>query len=260
MPTSDNVATLTPHPAASGSIILADWDNTLCSGYTGMPWAEYLETAGLFRGARTLQRLLDDAHRGAFPTYDMFCDEMAKAYAAGIIGTSERAVRTAAKAFVTTDSRRLFGFVRDLFTYLRERGLPVVVITGAPDEPMQEYAARLGFSLAGTFQLEVQDGCYTGNVACNSGLCEKKREAVRRIVPGRRVLMAFGDSTADVPLWESAWASAGTGFIVVSEPRTQHEHPNLVPIDVTLPVAAIMQLVKGRMATHESTSPKHARS
>lgn len=49
-------------------IVLADWDNTLCSGYTVVPWAEFLEEAKLYRGAHTLRALLARAH--TFPSYD----------------------------------------------------------------------------------------------------------------------------------------------------------------------------------------------
>ena len=75
-------------------IVLADWDNTFCRGYTVVPWTAYLEAAGLFRNAERLRTLLDDAHRGAFPTYDGFCEEMATAYAAGIMGSASRGRRS----------------------------------------------------------------------------------------------------------------------------------------------------------------------
>jgi phosphoserine phosphatase len=221
-------------------VVLADWDNTLCAGFTVVPWAEFLEAAGLFRGARTLRTLLDAPH----DAYDTFCRDMAEAYAAGIAGVSESDVRAAAKTFVTNDTIRLFSFVRDLFAYFAECGLPTIVVTGAPDEPMREYAATLGFSLARTLQLEVQQGCYTGGIACNSGLCEEKRATVSSIVSGRDVVMAFGDSPADVPLWETA----AVGFIVATDLRSPPRH-DLVRIDPTLTADAIMQEVRRRTVT-----------
>lgn len=96
-------------------IVLADWDNTLCAGYTVVPWTEFLEEIGLYRGARTLKTLLTKVHSGGFPSYDAFCERMAETYAEGIAGTAHHDVVTAATMFVSNDTR-LFAFVRHLFS------------------------------------------------------------------------------------------------------------------------------------------------
>ena len=62
---------------------------------------------------------------------------MEVAYAAGLLGTMQIDVISAAKTFIESDRKRVFGFVRDLLAYLDRSGLPVVVVTGAPAEPMQ---------------------------------------------------------------------------------------------------------------------------
>jgi phosphoserine phosphatase len=249
MPTSNNVARTSRH----NRIVLADWDNTLCRGYTAAPWAEYLEAAGLFRDTATLRAMLKAADQGAYETYDKFCDEMGKAYAERIIGISESDVRTAAKAFVKKDTSRLFEFTRELFAYFNDCALPVVVVTGAPDEPMREYAATLGFTLAGTFQLAVQHGRYTGGIVCNSGLSHEKHNVVSNIVSGRDVVMAFGDSSADVPLWDAA----AVGFLVVSEPLTTQPHRDLESIDANQPAMSVVQQIRRRTATMHHAEAIH---
>lgn len=103
-----------------------------------------------------------------------------------------------------------------------------MVVTGGPEEPMRRYATNLGFSLAGTLQLQVRDGLYTGGVLHNAGLRDKKREAVSRVLVGdRTAAMAFGDSQADDPLWQAA----EVGFIVEGDARPLPPRLDLVPID-----------------------------
>lgn len=146
--------------ANSSPLVLADWDNTLRSGFTVVSWTEFLESDGLFRGAHTLRTRLEDFKRDG-GDYDAFCKDMAAAYATGLAGRRQSDIIAAARVFVSAD-RDVFGFVLGLFAHFRRRQFSVVVITGAPDELMKEYAATVGFSLAGTLALEVRDGVVHG--------------------------------------------------------------------------------------------------
>lgn len=174
---------------------------------------------------------------------------MASAYATGIVGTAHHDVVMAARTFVNNDTR-VFPFVHDLFLYLARTGLEVVVVTGGPDEPMQQYATSLGFSLAGTLQLEIRNGFYTGGVFRNTGLCEKKRETVGSVVKDRTVAVAFGDSDADVPLWKAAKADSGIGFIVVGNTQPLLPGLELVPIDPASSGEDVVKLVSQSVAQH----------
>lgn len=207
-----------------------------------MPWAEFLEGVRLYRGADELRTLLAMAH--SFSSYDKFCERMADAYAAGIVGTAHDDVVRAARTFVENDTR-VFAFVQHLLSYFASTGLEVVVVTGGPDEPMQQYATTLGFSLAGTLQLEIRNGIYTGGILRNAGLCDKKQETVSSVVRGRTVVMAFGDSPADVPLWKAA--DVRGRFIVAGNAQVPSLQLNLVPIDPTTSGEDVVKLVSQRV-------------
>ena len=220
-------------------VVLADWDNTLRSGFTVISWTEFLEPSGLFDGARTLRTRLERFRRDG-GDYDQFCEEMAEAYATGLAGRRQSDIIAAAKAFVSAD-RDVLGFVPGLLTYFRGRRLPVVVITGAPGDLMREYAATAGFLLGGTLELEVRDGVYTGTVAQNSGLHKNKADAVSRLAEENAVVFAFGDAPADRPLLDAADISC----LVLTGAYSHELFPSeIVRIDPASTVEAVVDLLE----------------
>lgn len=233
--------------ANSHRVVLVDWDNTLRAGFTVVPWTQFLESSGLFGGASRLREMLE-SFNPASDDYDAFCERMALAYAAGLVGRSQADVLEAAKAFVKADNS-IFNFARHLLAYLEGEGFSVIVISGAPDELMHEYAEAVGFSLAGTLQLETASGSYTGEVLHNSGLSERKAQAVRAIAEHRSVAMAFGDSTADFPLFDAA----SVGFLVRRGRESSVQFPaRLVRIDPESPADEVIGLVKKAIAENLS--------
>jgi phosphoserine phosphatase len=221
-------------------VALADWDNTLCRGFTVMPWAEFLQDAGLFRGVDRLRALLKTVQHDSF-NYEKFCRQMADAYAAGLVGRRQGDIVAAARTFVERDKVRVFGFVSALRSYLESCGLPLIVVTGAPDEVMRRYATAAGFALGGTLRLQVSDGVYTGKVLVNSGLDAEKSAAVARIITERTVAMAFGDAPSDRPLWEVSVLK----FVVLTDAHAAHPFAEeLIRINPSLLPDAVVDLVR----------------
>lgn len=170
---------------------------------------------------------------------------MANVYAAGLAGYAHDDVVNAAKAFVKLDNLRIFNFVRSLCAYFEDSELSVVVITGAPAEPMEQYADLIGFELAGSLQLEVTGGLYSGRIVNNFGLHDQKLSAVRDVSKDRTIVMAFGDSESDLPMLDAA----SIGFVVRNDvPSTRLSGPYFVQIDPTLSSEAISRLVKDTAA------------
>src|SRR3954469_4578307 len=120
---------------SSHRIALADWDNTFRNGFTVVSWVEFLADRGLFSALASIRATVERFRRGDF-TYEEFCRQMADAYAAGLVGQAQSDVLASAASFVALDSGQLFSFVKPLCSYLAEQKLKVVVVSGAPEEPL----------------------------------------------------------------------------------------------------------------------------
>jgi HAD superfamily phosphoserine phosphatase-like hydrolase len=228
-------------------VVLADWDNTLCEGFTLSAWAEFLAARRLFGTVRTVRNLLDTFQHGSF-SYEEFCRRMAEAYADGLAGRSHGEVLEAGAAFIRSDNRRVFRFVRALWAYFDEHDLKVVVLTGAPEEPLKHYADAIGFELGGALRLQVKRGFYTGNIVENCGLYDSKQAAVKRVEQNDEVVIAFGDSVSDLPLLNSA----PIGFVVTGAAHNSLPFgPHLIAFDSKLEPMSVTQLVKRRVAEVE---------
>jgi phosphoserine phosphatase len=225
-------------------VILADWDNTLCEGFTLSAWAEYLARCGLFGAVHTVRDLLDAFRRGLF-AYEEFCRRMADAYAEGLVGRVQKEVLAAGAAFIRDDNVRVFPFVPSLWAYFEEHELEVVVLTGAPEEPLHHYASVIGFELAGALRLQVKKGLYTGSIVENCGLYEIKQMVVQRVCANRDVAVAFGDSVSDLPLLNAA----PVGFVVLGATHSSipfGEH--LTTFKATSDPNAVVRLVRRRVS------------
>lgn len=234
-----------PKTEPKRGVVLVDWDNTLRAGFTVTAWAEYLAGRDLFSALPTIVTLFDRFRNDASYDYEVFCGEMAAAYAEGLAGQSRDKVLTAAASFVRVDNHHVFGFVRSLCEYFAERQLSVIVLSGAPEEPLTQYASTLGFELAGALRLEVEDGRYTGHVIENCGLSHSKHDAVVRVSSLKDVVVALGDSLSDMPLLNAA----SVGFVV----RGAAHHsvpagPRLFPFDSDSDPSFVVEFVKQRLA------------
>ena len=185
-------------------VVLADWDNTLRAGFTVTAWTEFLAGRGLFSALPTILQRFDRFLNDRSADYEVFCKDMEIAYAAGLAGQPGEEVAAAAASFVAADSKNIFRFVRPLCEYFADRQLSIIVISGAPEEPLKQYARTLGFELGGALRLEVRDGFYTGQVIENCGLSKIKSEAVSRVSAENDGVVALADSLSDMPLLDAA--------------------------------------------------------
>jgi len=88
----------------------------------------------------------------------------------------------------------------------RSSGVPVALLTGAPDFVADVVARHLGMDAAVGTALEVQDGRFTGRLAGSHPFGEEKRAAVMQLA-GRlgfdpTVSFGFADHGSDVPFLE----------------------------------------------------------
>lgn len=222
-------------------VVLADWDNTLRAGFTVIEWTEFLAGRGLFSALATILQQFDRILNDRSYDYEVFCKDMETAYAEGLAGQPREEVAAAAAAFVAADSKNIFRFVRPLCEHFTGRQLSIVVISGAPEEPLTEYARTLGFELGGALRLEVRDGFYTGRVIENCGLSKIKSEAVSRVSAESDVVVALADSLSDMPLLDAARCR----FVVGGAPHhAVPVGPNLLSFDSDSDPDFVLQFVR----------------
>jgi len=222
-------------------VVLADWDNTLRAGFTVIAWTEFLASRGLFSALPTILQRFSRFLNDRSYDYEVFCKDMEIAYAEGLAGQPREEVATAAVSFVAADGKNIFRFVRPLCEHFAGRHLSMIVISGAPEEPLTQYAKTLGFELGGALRLDVRDGFYTGQVIENCGLSKIKSEVVSRVSMQNDVAVALADSLSDMPLLDAARCR----FVVGGAPHhAVPVGPNLLSFDSDSDPDLVLQLVR----------------
>ena len=229
---------------AKPQIVLCDWDNTLRKGFTVLAWARFLAGQGLFGTLQDMRNLHAKFRRGSL-TYEQFCKAMAVAYADGLAGRTQAEVLESGAAFIRSDIRRIFKFVRPLWSYFDTKQFKVVVLSGAPEEALTLYASAVGFELGGALRLETAKGLYTGKVVENCGLAVEKTAAVRRVSRSNDIVAALGDANSDRPLLNAARAK----FVVLGASHNSvPSGPQFVRFGAKRDPLFIVQLIKRHIA------------
>ncbi len=203
-------------------LALVDWDNTVRPGWTVRDWTYHLEKASLVpTSARTSVDEAIERYSIGEIEYAQMAQEVLQALATGLKDQSASLVAAQAPSFVEHDRIRLYPFVQPLFEALSERGVSLVVISGAPEEVLNAAAAQYELDGIHGTTFDIQDGHYLGTVKVNQALEPQKRQTVSALVDGPPALIAIGDSDADLPLLESSQLS-----LVVDNPDLAGRVPN----------------------------------
>lgn len=191
---------------AEGPIALLDWDGTLRGGFTIQDWADQLVSDGLI-GADVPGHLVElvRAYGRGDLDHDNLADSSARLLASHLRGVLVERVIGAANRFVEHDAERLLPYAEGLIDLLGNRGLPTVILSGAPDEVLAAYQRKLHFSAHAGLLLTSVRGQYDGGIGQNPGTAEQKEAGIRDLE--KRQLhphVAFGDSISDIPMWRAA--------------------------------------------------------
>lgn len=128
----------------NNTLCLLDWDGTVRPGYATADWLTFLNQ----------HNIVDIAHAHAFTDseiafregkmhYDIFVQDAAHIYARAISGVPRHEIVTMSHEFVSLDETRLFSFCKPLSSRLQLAEIGVIVISGAPVEPLLAYSERL---------------------------------------------------------------------------------------------------------------------
>jgi HAD superfamily phosphoserine phosphatase-like hydrolase len=194
-------------------VCLSDWDGTLRKGYTALDWVMFLEDKSLLPpGSANRLHSIFELHRKSLISYESLVQKVANAYGNMLTGHSCADICAASTHFVATDFQQLYEFTMPLINLMREFSIEIVLITGCPAHAISEYAKHLGVSKLFGTTYQTHNGVFTGDVQSNFGIAERKAEAVLEATQSsKRTVLAIGDSTSDMPLFEKSEISLFVG-------------------------------------------------
>jgi HAD superfamily phosphoserine phosphatase-like hydrolase len=188
-------------------IALVDWDGTIRKNFTILSWAQHLGNAGVVSGeiVEDMEGQFALYSRGLISHNDLAAGTAA-VYAGHLTGIADEEVRKLIPSFLNTDRAFLFLTCLRLLSYLSEKGIEVIVISGAPSEILTEYQKFYPLKRIFGLELETRKGLFTGRVKVNPGMSSTKGRIVRKLneEEGRKAVLAMGNSISDVPLFKAA--------------------------------------------------------
>jgi len=190
--------------SANARYALLDWDNTLREGFTITAWTKYLCNESVVEG-NTYSRLMKqfELHQSGQISYERLASTTTEIYAQALIGAELSIIEELAKCFCEKDDA-VFKFANGLFDFFRKQKIDIIIVSGAPQVVLVQYANLFGINEVYGMDIEVLDGKYTGIIRQDFGA--KKAHIVQKICGTRNAmpLIAFGDSIADEPLLKAA--------------------------------------------------------
>ena len=197
-----------PEQPTSARVALLDWDGSLHRGLTLRSWTHYLRERDLLpeASAAAIEERFLAYDEGDLP-YRRLATETPELYARGLEGVPRAELRAHARTyFAEQDGGALFPFARALLESLVERGIETLVISGSPVETLSLHRERLPIRRHWGITVAVRDGLYTGELELNPAEQSAKERIISAAVEGARVVLAVGDSEADLPMLEMAQA------------------------------------------------------
>ncbi len=191
----------------STCVALLDWDGSLHRGLTLRSWTRFLSERGLLPEAtgEAIEERFAAYEQGDLP-YRRLAAETPELYARGLEGVAQAEVQAQARPYVDLDIGALYPFSRTLFESLVEREIEPLVISGSPTETLALHRERLPIHRFWGITVAVQDGRYTGELELNPAEQSAKDDIISTALQEARVVLAIGDSEADVPMLETAEA------------------------------------------------------
>lgn len=189
------------------SIALLDWDGSLCSGFTIVPWLKELCARGLVSGqALSQQEALFTAYEKGTLEHDSLASSSAISYAEAVAGLPLEMLEEAAKLFVKKDQARMFPMVAETLAFLQACQVQAVIISGAPEVVLSSYKALFPFNQLYALRLGTKGAKYRREILENPGLSSGKQSVITHLVTatGLPISLGIGNSSSDRPLLEAA--------------------------------------------------------
>lgn len=173
-------------------------------GFTLGDWVNFLARKGNFppSAAESIERDME-SYAEALISYDELACRVTEKYAEGLCGEPRGPVVQAADEFVSAD-KRLFDYVRPLVNLLKAHGVSLVLVSGCPHEPLAAYRRTLPIDDIYALTVGTVNRLYTNKLLLNPALGDEKARIVGVLAKNANIILALGDSRADLPLLEAA--------------------------------------------------------
>ena len=210
---------------------LLDWDRTLYDGFVLLSWVRFLSVHGKFSRAyyEELKRVFSHYSRRDIK-YDDLSRNAPLIYARGLKGQRVTDICGLALEYVREDSQ-LYPHSIPIFDMLHQKNITIAVLSGAPQEVLDAFSERLDIEIVIgiTVRMLSSGEFFSGVLGRNSALVEVKRRQVERLRRKFNILLAIGDSSADIPLLMAAKVP-----IVLNDNR-EHKSFSLPPGTISVP-------------------------
>jgi len=193
-------------------IALFDWDKTIRKdGYVIYDFIEILAKNNIIdKNIKNEMDMILSEHSEGKDTYTEFAKRVIKTYGKYISEVRTEDLKSSLEEFEELENKnnRIYSIMEQrIFPFLLERGIEPIIISGSPQEPIDLYKKRMNFQRAYAIQFEADNGKYTENCIVNTAIGEGKEIIVKELLkeePETKIVFAFGDAEADIPLLVSA--------------------------------------------------------
>lgn len=205
----------------NSQIALVDWDGTISKGFTINRWSAFLVNLYGSRNGIVLteeiQRMMND-YRDSLLSHDQLAERTAITYAQYIQNISRGELQKIASEFVLEDSKHLFKFSKGLFDFFRDCNITPIIVSGAPLCILECYKKEFGLIEIYGMDVVFQNEVYSSEVRFNPGISSLKKKVVEQLpILTDKVLVAFGDSNSDIPLFRKANLNIVVGSSKISK-------------------------------------------
>lgn len=182
---------------------IADWDQTLRRGYTLGNWLLFLSNSQQIEPSYVVQfEKLLNKYRESQISHDQLADEAICLYSDAIKHLDRKILRQYAGDFVKIDRENLMPFTKNLAENLKDNGIDLYIVTGAPKIVMDRYKEEI--IIREVFSVDEEE-FYDINSVKNHGRSIYKEKAKDIITSyNSKIKCSFGDSLSDLPILKSA--------------------------------------------------------
>lgn len=138
-------------------------------------------------------------------SHDKLAEKSAQAYAQYLSGLSVKKINQDANEFVKQDRHKLFSYTSEIFDFIKKFNIQPIIISGCPEIILNQYKSIFNLNDVIGLNIGHLNGYYIEHIVSNPGISTEKRNIITKFpLSSNEINMAFGNSSSDMPLFESS--------------------------------------------------------